>query len=58
MTREAAVADLRRLRRGLPADDRGMRKLLERVSEHQERELLRDVLIEEGARHVLEVAPA
>jgi hypothetical protein len=54
VTREEAVATLRRLSSGLEADMAGMRRLLERISSSDEPEMLRDVLVEAGARALLD----
>ncbi len=54
MTRAEAVDTLRRLSAGLPPDDPGVRRLLERISSSDEPELLRDLLVEAGAHAVLE----
>ena len=54
MTRQEALDVVGRLSAGLGADDAGVRRLLERVSQHDEAERLRDALIEAGAAAVLE----
>jgi len=53
MTRPEAEAALRRLAHKLEADSRGADRLLERVASHDEREMLRGVLVEAGARALL-----
>lgn len=55
MTREQALAALRRLSLGLAPDLDGVRRLLERISVHDQAELLRDLLIERGAEALLDV---
>ncbi len=57
-TREEAVARARGLARGLAADDAGVRRLLERVTAQDEGEALLAVLLELGARALLEGAGA
>ena len=42
------------LAEGLPADDSGVRRLLERISTADDAEALRDVLTEHGARALLD----
>ena len=54
MTRADALELVARLALGLPADIDGVRRLLERVAQRDDAELLRDVLTEQGARSVLE----
>jgi hypothetical protein len=54
LTREAALLELRRLLIGLPADLAGCARLMERISASDHAELLRDVLVELGARALLE----
>ena len=57
MTREEALELVGRLVVGLPADEAGVRRLLERISVADEAEALRDVLTEHGARAMLEARP-
>jgi hypothetical protein len=57
-TREDAVSRARGLARGLPADDAGVRRLLERVTAQDEGDALLAVLLELGARALLEDADA
>lgn len=54
MTREQALAELRRLAGGLPVDDSGTWRLLERISQHDAAEELRGALAELGARALLD----
>lgn len=54
MTRAHALAELRRMARCLAPDLEGQRRLLERVSQSESAEALRDCLTEEGARRLLE----
>lgn len=54
MTRPDAVRELRRLADGLSADLAGQSRLLERISNQDEAEALRDALVEFGARALLE----
>ena len=54
MTRERAIAELRRLAGGLQADQAGAARFMERISERDDAEDLRAALVEEGARAVLE----
>lgn len=54
MTRETALDSLRRLSAALPPDLAGTARLLERISQTEEPELLRDLLIERGAAALLE----
>ena len=54
MTHAEALATLRRLAGGLPADLAGCARLLERVANHDEAELLRDALVELGVHVVLD----
>jgi hypothetical protein len=56
MTRASALATLRTLAIGLPADVEGVRRFLERISARDDAELLRDLLVEEGARALLDGA--
>lgn len=56
MNREEAGRVLRSLALGLSTDLEGVRRLLERVSVHEEHELLRDLLVEEGAAAILDRA--
>jgi hypothetical protein len=58
MSRERALAILRRLARGLSADMAGSARLMERISQHDEAETLRSALAELGAQALLEAAPA
>jgi hypothetical protein len=53
MTRPEALAALRQLTAGLPLDNRGTGRLLERVASHDEAEALRDALAELGASSFL-----
>ena len=57
MTREDALQALQRLAVGLEPDLAGCARLLERVSVHEEAEVLRDVLVELGVRVVLDDGP-
>ncbi len=54
MTRTEALDAVRRLAVGLAPDLAGCSRLLERVSNHDDAEALRDVLTEAGARALLE----
>jgi hypothetical protein len=54
VTREQALAELRRLAGGLPVDDSGTWRLLERISQHDAAEELRGALAELGARALLD----
>ncbi|HVO12172.1 MAG TPA: hypothetical protein VMX54_15635 [Vicinamibacteria bacterium] len=54
MTRPEALTTLRRLAAGLPADLAGQARLLERISNHDEAEQLRDALVELGASVLLD----
>ena len=54
MTHHEAEAALRRLAVGLEANGPGCSRLLERVAAHEEAEVLRDWLTEEGARALLD----
>jgi hypothetical protein len=56
MTQPEARAQLRRLAVGLATDLAGCSRLLERVAASEDAEALRDALIEEGARALLEAA--
>ena len=56
MTRTAALEALHRLAAGLPQDDAGVRRLLERASVLDDAEALRDALVELGAKALLEEA--
>jgi hypothetical protein len=56
VTRTEAIAIVRRLAAGLDASDSSVRKLLERISVHDDAEALRDALVEAGAQAVLEEA--
>ena len=53
MTRSEALGILARLAGGLAADAAGVARLLERVSEQEDPEMLRDVLVEVGAAALL-----
>ncbi len=53
MTRDGAVEVLRRLAVGLGPDLAGCARLLERISETDDAEALRDALVETGARALL-----
>ena len=56
MTRDEALQEIHRLMLGLPAheDIDGMvSRLMERIAAHADPELLRDVLVEVGARSLL-----
>jgi hypothetical protein len=54
MTRPEGVATLRRLAGGLAPDMAGCARLLERIAQSDAPEFLRDLLIEGGARALLE----
>jgi len=54
LTCAAALEDLRRLARGLKASPAGVARLLERAAAHDESEVLRDALVECGARLLLD----
>jgi hypothetical protein len=54
VTCEATLRDVRRLARSLAPDLEGQRRLLERMSQSEAAEALRDALTEEGARRLLE----
>jgi hypothetical protein len=54
MTKPEATAVLLGLAAGLEADLEGVRRLLERIAAHDEAELLRDLLVEEGAGALLD----
>ncbi len=54
MTRPEAVATLHRLAVGLAPDLAGCGRLLERISQADDPEMLRDVLTELGARALLD----
>ena len=56
MTRREAGAELERLAFGLHPDNDGMNRLLERLSVQADAAMLRDVLVERGARAVLQGA--
>lgn len=56
MTRPEAVGALLTLARGLTADHAGVERLLERIVEHEQGEMLRDALVEVGARSILDTA--
>ena len=56
MTREKAVATLRRLAAGLAPDLAGVRRLLERISQADDPECLRALLTERGAAALLDEA--
>ena len=56
MSRAEALATLRALASGLTADHAGVERLLERVVEHDLAAMLRDALVEVGARSVLDSA--
>jgi hypothetical protein len=56
MTRQEALATVRRLAIGLPAEggvDSAVARLMERISSTEDAELLRDALTEAGARALL-----
>jgi hypothetical protein len=58
MTRADALATLGRLAHGLDADHAGCSRLLERIAgQGDEAELLRDLLVEQGARALLDREP-
>ena len=57
MTRQQARDTLHRLSAGLDVNDSGTRRLLERASTHDAAEVLRDFLVEVGARVILEEMP-
>ena len=52
-SRAEALAVLERMAGGLEADDAGVARLLERASQQEAPELLRDVLVELGALALL-----
>jgi hypothetical protein len=54
MTRSEALTLFRSLALGLAPDLGGVARLMERISSRDEAELLRDVLVELGARALLE----
>ena len=54
MTREQALEELRRLAGGLAPDDACCQRLLERIAASDDPEMLRAVLMERGARALLE----
>ena len=54
MTREQALTAVRRLALGLEANQAGVARLLERVSQHHAAETLRDALTELGAEALLD----
>ena len=54
LTCSAAIEELRRLARGLQSSPAGVTRLLERAAAHGEPELLRDALVECGARLLLD----
>lgn len=54
MTRPEAMVTLRALALGLAADMAGLSKFMERISTNTEAELLRDLLVEECARALLD----
>jgi hypothetical protein len=54
VTREQALAAVRRLAIGLETNQAGVARLLERVSQHHAAETLRDALTELGAEALLE----
>jgi hypothetical protein len=53
MSRPEAVAALQKMTRGLSPNMSGMAKLLERIARHEEAQVLRFLLIEEGAKSLL-----
>jgi hypothetical protein len=58
VTREAAALELQRLAGGLAPDDACCQRLLERIAASDDSEVLRAVLMERGARALLdELAP-
>jgi hypothetical protein len=54
LTREEALAELRRLAVGLDPDLAGVRRLMERVAGSDEAEVLRSLLVEVGAERLLD----
>lgn len=59
MTRTEALALVARLAHGLSPDMAGVARLLERISEHDEAEMLRAVLTERGAEALIDsMSPA
>ncbi len=54
MTRSEALDAVRKLAGGLPPDLAGCARLLERISNHDDAEALRDVLTEARARALLD----
>jgi hypothetical protein len=54
MTRQEALSAVAQRAAGLDADDAGVRRLLERISQADQAEALRAALTELGARAVLE----
>ena len=58
MTREQALEALHKLAAGLPCDAGGIGRLRERVAACDEREPLLDVLVELGARALLDEGAA
>ncbi len=56
MTREMAVAVLQKLTHGLAVSDASVARLLERVSQAEDPQMLRDLLVLAGAHAVLEEA--
>jgi len=57
MSREEALATLRRLGLGLDPDQAGCSRLLERVAAEREAEALRDALVELGVEALLDARP-
>lgn len=55
MSRAEALAAVRRLTLGLEPDLAGTHRLLERIASHPDAEILRDALLDLGARSILDI---